>query len=167
MSERDWTTRTPEPGAAIEIDGLTIRCEPPAGATLVSGDLEAAIAALTPGAPMLGLLARRPTGPHALRIGRDRALLCTAEPLGIEGWHGRYAASSADDLFLSFTVTGPRMPDIRSSCLSVQDASPSAATRVFGHTALVTGLADGIAIHVERPDAAAVWARLEMLSRSM
>ena len=167
MTEREWITRTPVPGETIEAEGLTIRCEPPSGATLISGDLEAAIDALAPGAPMLGLLAPLTPLPHALRIARDRALICTAGPLAVEGWHARFAASAADDLFLVFTVTGHRAADIESACMSAEAGSPSAATLFAGHLALVARVSDGISVRVQHPEAAAVWARLEALSRAL
>lgn len=167
MNERDWTTRTPKPGASIRADGLDIRCDAPAGATLISGDLEAALAALAPGAPILGLLAEIPSGIFALRIARDRALLCIPEPLKAEGWQAGYAASAADDLYLAVIITGPRAPDIASACMTAEAGSPSAATVFAGHSALVARVTDGISVHVQHPEAAAVWARLEALSRAL
>jgi hypothetical protein len=57
------------------------------GPILISGDLNVAIAALAPGAPMLGLYALAPEGAHALRIGPTSALLITPAPLSImDGW---------------------------------------------------------------------------------
>jgi hypothetical protein len=167
MTERDWTTRTPEPGASIRADGFDMTCDAPAGATLISGDLEAAVAALAPGAPILGLLAKIPSGPFALRIARDRMLLCTPEPLQAEGWHASYAASAADDLYLAVTITGPRAPEIASACMTADAGSPSAATVFAGHSALIARVTGGISVRVQHPEAAAVWARLEALSKAL
>ena len=167
MSERDWTTRTPEPGETIEAEGLTIRCEQPGGATLLSGDLDAAIAELAPGARVVGLLGELPALPHALRIARDRALLCTDAPLDIVGWHGTYASSSADDLFVELTITGRRAPEIQSACMSAEAGSPSAATLFSGHGALVAAVPGGLSLRVQRPEAAALWARLDALTRAL
>jgi hypothetical protein len=167
MTERDWTTRTPDPGETVEAEGIVLRVEEPAGATLISGDLEAAVAALAPGAPMLGLLDDLPDGPFALRIARDRALLCTRAPLGVEGWHGSHAASAADDLFLIISVTGPRAPELRAACMSAEAGSPSAATLFAGQGALVSRAGDGIVVRVQRPEAAAVWATLTALVRTV
>ena len=63
--------RPPTPHAR-RLDGL--------GQTLISGDLDAAIAGLAPGAPILGLYALAPESAHALRIGRTSALLVTPAP---------------------------------------------------------------------------------------
>ncbi len=167
MPDRDWTTHTPEPGETITADGLDIVCRPPAGATLISGDLGAAIAALVPDAPVLGLLAPLPHGPFALRIARDSALLCTAEPLGIGGWQNSYAASAADDLFLELAITGSLAEAIRSACLSAPAGSPSASTVFAGKGALVAALSEGLSVRIQRPEAAAVWAHLEALSQAL
>lgn len=165
MSERDWTTRTPQPGDWLNLDGLRIAVCRRAGATLVSGDLDAAIAALSPGAPLLGLLSELPEGPCALRIARDRALLCTAVPLEAEGWHGSYAASAADDAFAHVLITGPRWRDVQAACLAAPDPSPSAATRFAGFGALVATLpGGGLSVRVEAPHAAALWAQLVRLA---
>jgi len=167
MPERAWTTRTPEPGDRISAQGLEIICAAAAGAALISGDLEAAIAALAPGAPLLGLLERRPDGPFGLCIARDRALLCTADPLRAEGWQDGYAVSASDDLFLELTITGDRAEEIRSACMSAPPGSPSASTLFAAHGALVSALADGFSVRVQRPEAAAVWAHLHALSQSL
>lgn len=164
MVERDWTTRTPDPGATLTAEGITITCLAPRGATMVSGDLGAAVAALAPGAPMLGLLDPVPNGAYALRVARDRALICTEAPLGISGWQGSFAASRADDLYAVVTVTGPRTGDIAAACLSAPAGSPSTATLFAGIGALVAGLSEGgLCLRVQHPDAAALWAHLAKL----
>ncbi|MCU4655241.1 hypothetical protein N8I71_20555 [Roseibacterium sp. SDUM158016] len=170
MDKRDWTGMTPAPGDRIEAEGLCITCLAPEGATLVSGDLDAAIAHLAPGRPMLGLLGPLPEqGGFALRIARDRALLCTASPLGVEGWREGFAASAADDLYLALSVAGPRAGVLRSACLSAEAGSPSAAALCVGTVALVAGEADGAGwrLWVPGPEAAAVWHRLGRLAVSL
>ncbi|MEC3861578.1 hypothetical protein VK792_09805 [Mesobacterium sp. TK19101] len=163
MVERDWASRMPDPGATLTGEGLLITCHRQAGATLVSGDLDAALAALAPGASMLGLLDPVPTVPFVLRIARDRALVCSDRPLGISGWHDSFAASSADDLYLEITVTGPRASEVVAACLSAPAGSPSTATLFAGIGALVAGLPDGVSLRVQTPDAAALWAHLARL----
>lgn len=164
MGERDWVTRAPEPGETLAADGIAIRCRGRSGATLVSGDLDAAIADLAPSAPMLGLMDEAPTPPFALRIARDRALLCTQDPLSRMGWNGGFAASAADDLFSEIAIAGRRAPDIVAACMSGHSGSPSAATLFAGYGALVAGLADGVSVRIQAPDAAAVWAHLKKLT---
>ncbi len=163
MDERDWTTRTPDPGATLMGEGVTIRCAAESGASLVSGDLDAAIASLAPGAPMLGLLDEVPEKPFALRIARDRALLCTDAPLGQEGWRDGFAVSGADDLFLVIEITGARRDEIRSACLGGGVGSPSAATLFAGQGALVATCPGGLCVRVEAPQAAALWTHLDRL----
>ena len=163
MVERDWTTRAPDPGAALTADGITIICHGQDGATMVSGDLRAAIAALAPGAPMLGLGELLPPQPFALRIARDRALICTDSPLMVSGWQGTFAASYADDLYLEIRITGPRAPEVVAACLTAPEGSPSTATYFAGIGALVAGLPDGVSLRVQTPDAATLWAHLAKL----
>lgn len=163
MAERDWITRAPLPGATRAADGITISCHLQDGATMVSGDLRAAIAALAPGAPLLGLLDPAPTGAYALRIARDRALICTDSPLMVSGWQGTFAASYADDLYLEIRITGPRAPEVVAACLTAPEGSPSTATYFAGIGALVAGLPDGVSLRVQTPDAAALWAHLAKL----
>ena len=81
MREMRWPP--PRGGAELLIDRprLTARRLGGLGQTLISGDLDAAVAGLAPAAPMLGLYALLPAGAHALRIGRTSALLVTPAPL--------------------------------------------------------------------------------------
>lgn len=77
MDERIWTNTSPEPGERADYPGLTVTCDAPGGAQMISGDLEAALAVLAPGAPVLGCGAPAPQGPHAIHVARDRAILVT------------------------------------------------------------------------------------------
>ena len=165
MDDCDWTTRIPTPGTIIKADGLTIQCHAQAGATLISGDLDRAIAALAPGAQILGLLGTLPKPPYALRIARDRALLCTNAPLPVEGWQSGYAVSAAEDLFLEITIRGPRASEVAAACLTSQTASPSAAVLFAGFGALVTRIQNGLSIRVPPPESAALWAHLHRLTQ--
>src|ERR1700686_3023964 len=87
MREMNWAPARRTEGAWAGSPRLQTRATSSRGQTLISGNLAAAIGGLAPGAPMLGLYALVPEGPHALRIARDRALLVTAAPLGAaDGW---------------------------------------------------------------------------------
>lgn len=163
MVERDWTTRAPAPGATLTADGITITCHRQDGATMVSGDLGAAIAALVPGAPLLGLFDSVPAGAYALRIARDRALICADGPQTASGWQGTFAASYADDLYLEIRITGPRATEVVAACLTAPAGSPSTATNFGGIGALVAGLPDGVSLRVQTPDTAVLWAHLAKL----
>lgn len=163
MDDRHWGIATPKPGSVRASRGLLVSCTADAGATLISGDLSAAIDALAPGAPMLGLLDDKPPGPHALRIARDRALLITEAPLRWEGWQDGYAASAADDLHLRITITGRRAAEIRSMFMSVESGSASCSTLFAGCVALVVSVEDGLCVRITQPKAAAVWAHLNRI----
>jgi len=127
------------------------------GATLISGDLEAALAALAPGAPMLGLYASAPDGAHALRIARDRALLVTPAPLAApEGWQGAgdsgWCATCVDDGWAAVEVQGEDAPLalVQGTSVDLSAGSPSAALHFFGVTCLLARTQTGFRLHVER-----------------
>ncbi|RJE82078.1 hypothetical protein [Paracoccus onubensis] len=165
MRERDWTNAAPEACDLIEAQGVTVRCLAPGGATLISGDLDAAVAVLAPGAPMIGLLEQIPDGPFALRIARDRALLCTQEPLDVSpGWHEIFALSPADDLYVPFEIAGEEAEALRNSCMSAQAGSLSAMTLFGGKECLVTRARTAIRVWIPRSETAELWTRLRVLS---
>ncbi len=140
MDERVWTDRPLAPGETIAADGVTITLAPPRHAALISGDLAAALAALAPGAPLLGFGEDAGGGDHAIRMARDRALLVTAAPLAAApGWHASgYALSPADDTMVALTLNGPAARAVLSQVMALDpDAnSPSAALHIAGTTGL-------------------------------
>ena len=75
MREMEWPPARGDAGLLIDRQRLNARRLGGLGQTLISGDLEAALADLALGAPMLGLYALAPESAHALRIGRMSALL--------------------------------------------------------------------------------------------
>ena len=167
MDERNWTNMSPELGQRADFPGLTVTCAAPGGALMISGDLEAALATLAPGAPMLGCGAPAPQGPHAIRVARDRAILVTPAPLSVRpGWHGSYALSLADDLFVAIILSGPRAEEVASACTAtpLDGSSPSATTLFAGVGALVTRAGETLVIRVQTPDAAYLWSCLHRLA---
>lgn len=166
MGERHWTNPAPEAGDVIDTPGVTVRCLAPGGAALVSGDLDLALGALAPGAPMIGLLDPLPEeGGFALGIARDRALLCTPTPLdAIPGWHDGYAVSPADDLYVSVEIAGDKDGTFLGSCMSACAPSPSAMTLFADKACLVAHTGASVRVWVPRPDAAEVWTRFTVLS---
>ena len=80
MREMEWPPARGNAGLLIDRPRLTARRRGGLGQILISGDLDAAIAGLAPGAPLLGLYALAPESAHALRIGRTSALLITPAP---------------------------------------------------------------------------------------
>ena len=143
-------------GAELLIDRprLTARRLAGLGQTLISGDLEAAVAALAPGAPMLGLYALAPEGAHGLRIGRTSALLVTPAPIAaIDGWCDGWCATSVDDGWAAVDVNGEDAGQALMQATSADLAlgSPSAAVLVFGLRALLVKTPAGFRVHVESP----------------
>jgi len=154
MREMNWApARRPE-GTLIDRPRLTARALGPLGQTLVSGDLEAAIAALAPGAPLLGLYAPAPEGAHALRIARDRALIVTGAPLHTaDGWRDGWCATSVDDGWAAVEVSGPdaALALAQGTSADLAAGSPSAAVLFAGLRCLIARTNAGFRLHVEAP----------------
>jgi sarcosine oxidase gamma subunit len=154
MREMDWPHARRSEGPLIDKPRLQARALTGRGQTLISGDLEAAIAALAPGAPLIGLYASAPEGAHALRIARDRALLVTPAPLGApEGWRDGWCATAVDDGWVAIDVEGPDAPSALAQGTSADLAagSPSAAVLFAGFRCLVARTEAGFRLHVEAP----------------
>jgi hypothetical protein len=154
MREMEWPA--PRGGAELLIDRQRLRARRLGGLgqTLISGDLEAAVAALAPGASMLGLYALAPEGAHALRIGRTSALLVTPAPLvSIAGWRTGWCSTCVDDGWAAVEVSGEDAAGalMQATSADLASGSPSAAVFVFGLRALLTKTPAGFRIHVESP----------------
>ena len=153
MREMEWP---PARGGELLIDRqrLNARRLGGLGQTLISGDLDAAIAALTPDAPMLGLYALAPQSAHALRIGRMGALLVTPAPLSVvDGWRDGWCATSVDDAWAAVEVSGEDAPRalMQATSADLASGSPSAAVLVFGLRGLLARTPSGFRFHVESP----------------
>ena len=151
-----WNGRPARGGAELLVDRprLTARRLDGLGQTLISGDLEAAVASLAPGAPILGLYALAPAGAHALRIGRTSALLITPAPLSVvDGWRDGWCATSVDDGWAAVEVSGADAPGalMQATSADLASASPSAAVMIFGLRGLVAKTSSGFRVHVEAP----------------
>ena len=154
MREMAWAPARRAEGTLIQRPRLTARALTGHGATLLSGDLEAAIAALAPAAPLLGLYAMAPESAHALRIGRDRALLVTRAPLAAaDGWRDRWCATCVDDGWTAIDVEGFDAPSALAQGTSANLAanSPSAAVLFAGLRCLLVRTEAGFRLHVEAP----------------
>jgi len=150
------SSERPMSGAELLIDRprLTARRLAGLGQTLISGDLQAAMAALAPGAPMLGLYALAPEGAHGLRIGRTSALLVTPAPLAaVDGWRDGWCATSVDDGWAAVEVNGEDAGQalMQATSADLVSGSPSAAAFVFGLQALLVKTPAGFRVHVESP----------------
>src|SRR5680860_1158911 len=130
MREMDWPDLPPLSGEIIARETLHVTAAAMGGALLISGNLDAAMTALAPGAPMLGQGGDIDSGIWAARIARDRALLVGSAPWDTApGWHaGGYAVTQADDLWQAFLVTGDATARVIAEGTADPDAgSPSAA----------------------------------------
>jgi hypothetical protein len=154
MREMRWSP--PRGGAGLLIDRprLTARRLGGLGQTLISGDLDAAVAGLAPAAPMLGLYALLPAGAHALRIGRTSALLVTPAPLAVaDGWRDGWCATGVDDGWAGVEVSGEDAAQalMQATSADLASGSPSAAVLVFGLRGLLARTPSGFRVHVEAP----------------
>ncbi|MFX0541087.1 hypothetical protein ACEWPM_005055 [Roseovarius sp. S4756] len=164
MRERDWPELPSLGGDIIARDDLRVTCAPMPAAMLISGDLKAAVAAVSPDAPMLGLGGQTGGGAWAGRIARDRALLVSDAPItAASGWHADgYAMTPADDLWQVFTLTGPAAARViaEGTAADIEAGSPSAAVLFAGQTCLLLRRGEATLICAETSRA---WAMAEWL----
>ncbi len=154
MREMNWSPARRAEGRLIDRPRLAARALTGLGHALVSGDVEAGIAALAPGSPLLGLYALVPEGAHALAIARDRALLVTPAPLGAApGWRDGWCATSVDDGWATIEVSGADAPLALMQGTSTDPAagSPSAAALFAGFRCLIARTEAGFRLHLEAP----------------
>jgi len=151
MREMEWPPARGGAGLLIDRQRLNARR---LGQTLISGDLEPAIAEIAPGAPMLGLYALAPESAHALRIARTSALLVTPAPLSIlEGWRDGWCATSVDDAWAAVEISGAGAAEalMQATSADLASGSPSAAVLVFGLRGLIVRTRLGFRVHIEAP----------------
>jgi hypothetical protein len=154
MREMEWPAARGAAVLLIDRQRLTVRRLGGLGQTLISGDLDAAVADLAPGAPMLGLYALALNAAHALRIGRQSALLVTPTPLTPqEGWRDGWCATSVDDGWAAIEISGDDAAQalMQATSADLASGSPSAAVLVFGLRGLLARTPSGFRVHVETP----------------
>jgi hypothetical protein len=154
MREMNWPPARRTDGMLIHRPRLQARALSGRGSALISGDIEAAMGALAPGAPILGLYTLAPEGAHALRIARDRALLVTPAPLGAsDGWREGWCASSVDDGWAAVDVDGPdaSLALAQGTSADLTANSPSAAVLFAGLRCLLVRTETAFRLHVETP----------------
>jgi heterotetrameric sarcosine oxidase gamma subunit len=165
LPEMAWPAPAAMPGATLNRPAFTARILPPAGATLIGGDLAAALAALAPGAPLVGLGGETGEGAHALRIARDRALLVTTAPLAApEGWRAGsdragWAASAADDAWMAVEIAGAGAADViaQGTAADLVLGAPSAMTLFAGRPMLLARRGDAFRLQAEAPFREYLW----------
>jgi hypothetical protein len=154
MREMRWPPARGGAGVLVDRPRLQARAASGLGQTLISGDLEAALVQLAPGAPMLDLYAPAPEGAHALRIGRSSALLVSPAPLVVtDGWREGWCATSVDDGWAAIDVSGAdaALALAEGTSADLAAGSPSAAVMFFGLRGLLARTPSGFRIHVESP----------------
>jgi hypothetical protein len=154
MREMEWPPARGNAGLLIDRPRLTARRRGGLGQILISGDLDAAIAGLAPGAPLLGLYALAPESAHALRIGRMSALLITPAPVSVvDGWRDGWCATSVDDAWAVVDVSGEDASEalMQATSADLASGSRSAAVLVFGLRGLLARTPSGFRVHVEPP----------------
>ncbi len=154
MRERTWTPARRGEGMLLDRPRLRAQAMAGRGHTLISGDLEAAIAALAPGAPLLGLHAPAPDGAYVPSIGRNRALLVTPASIAPrDGWRDGWCATSVDDGWAAIDVEGFDAPLTlaQGTSADLTAGSPSAAVLFAGLRCLLVRTDAGFRLHVEAP----------------
>jgi hypothetical protein len=154
MREMEWPPARGGAELLIDRQRLIVRRLGGLGQTLISGDLDAAIAEIAPGAPMLGLYALAPSNAHALRIGRMSALLITPAPVVVvDGWRDSWCATSVDDGWAAIEVSGEDAAQalMQATSADLGSGSPSAAVFVFGLRGLLARTPSGFRVHIEAP----------------
>jgi hypothetical protein len=154
MREMEWPPARGRAELLIDRQRLNARRLGGLGQTLISGNLDAAIAEIAPGAPMLDLFGFAPENAHALRIGRASALLVTPAPLSVvDGWRDGWCATSVDDAWAVVDVSGADAPRalMQATSADLAAGSPSAAVFVFGLHGLLARTPSGFRVHVGAP----------------
>jgi hypothetical protein len=154
MREMEWPPARGGAGLLIDRERLNARRLGGLGQTLISGDLDGAIAGLAPGAPILGLFGFAPGSAHALRIGRASALLITPAPVALgDGCRDGWCATSVDDAWVAVEISGADAAQalMQATSADLASGSPSAAVLVFGLRALLAKTPSGFRVHVESP----------------
>ncbi len=154
MRETNWAPARRAEGTLVARPGFSARARTGLGQTLISGALDAALKALAPGAPLIGLYGLAPDGAHALRIARDRALIVTPAPIAAaDGWREGWSATSLDDGWVAIEVEGEGAPLVlmQGASVDLSAGSPSAAALFAGLRTLIARTQAGFRLHVEAP----------------
>ena len=155
MREMQWPPARGGAELLVDRPRLTARRLDGLGQTLISGDLNAAVASLAPGAPMLGLYALAPAGAHALRIGRTSALLITPAPLSVCRTAGATAGARPASTTAGLQSRSRAQTRRGRSCRRPRPISPrlrpQPPSMIFGLRGLVAKTSSGFRVHVEAP----------------
>jgi heterotetrameric sarcosine oxidase gamma subunit len=146
--------------ADIRRDGLSVTALAPQAAWLVSGDLAAF---LERRGVRLGDAGER----YALRLAPDRLLFVAMDNANDAtfGWSDGCAITDVSDGYVLLDIAGPAAPELmRLGALhdfEAKSETASAAMLFAGQRVILARLPNGWRLHVERPDAAAIWQWLQ------
>lgn len=155
-----WSPVPDWPRASIRHDGLSVAAAAPLTAWLVSGDLAAF---LTRRGVRFGEEGNR----YVLRLAPDRLLFVSMD--GVDdvafGWADGCAVTDVSDGHVLLDITGPAAPELmRLGALHDFEAKSEAASASMlfaGKRIILARIPNGWRLHVERPDAAAIWQWLQ------
>lgn len=161
-----WAPAPDMAKAEIERDDLSAVFVTGLHQTLISGELDVAMAAIAPHAYEVGLGGDSKANAAVwVRIARDRALLVSSQPLDIvAGWRDGYVVTPCDDAWAVLDLSGLALYDVIAEAMSADiDAGSRSAAVLFADIPVLlyrTSLSS-IRLHVERPLAAYLWRWLE------
>jgi sarcosine oxidase gamma subunit len=171
-----WTPTPDPPTARLDGLGFTVVVET-LRQTLISGALDAGIAATVPGLVVQGPYRVVETETYAIRLGIDRALIVSADvavadrvdvnSMGARDWShwhpAGFAASDVGEAYAVMTVSGPAAFDVfaRGTGVDLRGPAPASGGGAVMRFAEITLIAyryrDGLRLHVERPRAPYLW----------
>jgi heterotetrameric sarcosine oxidase gamma subunit len=160
-----WSPAPDWAHATIRHEALSVVALAPRAAWLVSGNLTAF---LRRRGVDIGHAANR--GNYALRLAPDRLLFVSLDSAADDvtlGWtEGGCAATDVSDAFVLFDIAGPAALEVmRLGALhdfeATSPADASAAMLFAGQRVILSHTQLGWRLHVERPDAAAIWQWLQ------
>ncbi len=152
MDERVWTDRPIAVREVLDLGAAQITRCAIESAVLVSGNLDAARKAISPDAPVVGLIGQTDDAPHIIQIARDRALFIAPVKKVKPGWNAKgFAVSEASNLYTSLDITGlgARMVLAQGTGVDLDTPSRSAAVMFGGHIALLVRYREGYRLLVE------------------
>jgi heterotetrameric sarcosine oxidase gamma subunit len=152
----DWSR------ASIRHEALSIAALAPQIAWLVSGSLAAFL-------EQRGVRFGDAGDRYALRLAPDRLLFVSVDAAATDGvtfgWSDGCAVTDVSDGFVLLDITGPAAPDLmRLGALHDFEArsdTASAAMLFAGQRVMLARIEQGWRLHVERPNAAAIWQWLQ------
>ena len=155
-----WSSVPDWARASIQHDGLSVAALAPQAAWLVSGNLAAFL-------ERRGIRLGDAGDRYALRLAPDRLLFVSMD--GADevrfGWSDGCAITDVSDGYVLLDITGPAAPELmRLGALhdfEVTSDSAPAAMLFAGQRVILARISQGWRLHVERPNAAAIWQWLQ------